>query len=80
MKLTIFGPQPHDTKALATLIAAMPDGTQTAIITAPLRREPYLKACQRPGWLEYVMSCDDKVFIHLHQQTTTSEYILKVTT
>lgn len=77
MKLTIYGPQPHDTKALSVLIAAIPDGVQNVVIQAPLRREPYLKACQRPGWLEYIMSCDDKVFIHLHQQTVTSEYIIK---
>jgi hypothetical protein len=80
MKLSIYGPQPHDTAALAALIAAIPEGTEFALIQAPPRREPYLKACQRPGWLEYVAECDGKVWVHLHQQTSTSEYILKVQT
>lgn len=78
MKISIYGPQPHDTAALSALIKAIPEGIDTVVIQAPPRREKHLLNCQRPGWLEYVASCDDKVFIHLHQQTPTSEYILKV--
>jgi hypothetical protein len=80
LKIVIYGPQPHDTAALSALIAAIPLGTEVATIQAPPRREPYLKACQRPGWLEYEANCDGKTWVHLHQQTTTSEYILKVQT
>jgi hypothetical protein len=80
LKITIYGPQPHDTAALSALIAAIPEGSQLVTIAAPPRRAAFLKACQRPEWLEYEANCDGKTWVHLHQQTATSEYILKVQT
>lgn len=78
MKIAIYGPMP-DGKAIVEILKRIPADAKETIIQAPPRRAIDLRPCQRPGYLEYTASVDDKVFIHLSQSSETSNYEVKVT-
>lgn len=79
MKITIYcGNTKPESPAIAALLEAVPETTATITIQAPIRRPIDLRACQRPGHLEYVANCDDKVFLHLTQVSPTSPFNIKV--
>ena len=66
MKLKVYGID-VDMSMLMKLLECVPEGTEECLVQAPMRRAMDLKACQRPGVLEYVASCDNKIFVHLSQ-------------
>lgn len=78
MKITIYGPAP-DMVAIAEMLKHLPEGAKEILIQAPLRRAVDLKTCQRPGYLEYSASVDNKLFINLSQSSKTADYEVKVT-
>jgi hypothetical protein len=78
VKISIYGPHP-DGQAIAELLKHLPEDSAEATIQAPPRRDIDLRPCMRPGVLEYAMSVDNKVFVHLSQRTETSNYEVKVT-
>jgi len=78
MKLHIYGPA-IDVRAIAEMMKHVPEDADTVIIQAPPRRAVDLRPCQRPGYLEYAASVDNKLFVHLSQSSPTAEYEVKVT-
>jgi hypothetical protein len=67
LKIQVFGPC-LDMMALGELIKHIPVGSKEVMVQAPPRRAIDLRACQRPGWLEYSASVDNQTFIHLIQE------------
>ena len=76
MKIHIYGPMP-DGLAITEILKRLPADANEVIIQAPPRRAIDLKACQRPGCLEYSASVDSKLFIHLSQVSPTAPYEVK---
>jgi len=70
MKVEIFGPYPYEFEHLSALLQLIPPEAKHVIIQAPYRRDPYLKACQRPNTLEYVASIDNSKFIFYSHHPT----------
>jgi hypothetical protein len=77
LKIGIYGPC-LDMVALGELIKHIPVGSKEVVIQAPARRAIDLRACMRPGWLEYSASVDNKVFIHLAQEGEGKALSIKV--
>ena len=84
MKISIYAPTPEGTElnpdAIAEILRYVPTGTEAVVLQAPPRRSVSLRACQRPGHLEYEASCDNKLFIFLSQPRPNGPYTVKVTT
>lgn len=79
LKINIYGPADLlDMMALGELIKHIPVGASEVIVQAAPRRAIDLRACQRPGWLEYSASVDNKTFIHLAQEGEGKPYGIKV--
>lgn len=81
MKITIYaGNTRPEPAAIAELIKHIPEESKVVIVQATPRRAIDLRACQRPGHLEYVANCDDKVFLFLSQPGLCGPITVKVTT
>ena len=73
MTIKVFGPEP-DMRALAECIKFIPPDSKEAIIKAPLRNAVDVRPCQRPNWLVYDVSVDNKFFINLVQRSPDTTY------
>ena len=81
MKITIYaGKTKPEPAAIAELVKYIPEEAKVVTIQAAPRRAIDLRACQRPGHLEYVANCDDKVFLFLSQPSPCGPITVKVTT
>lgn len=79
MKITIYGPLPLDTLAMAKLLSEIPEDAKEVVIQAPPRNGMDRRPCQHPGWLFYNASVDNRRFIHLSQSSSAAPYEIKHT-
>ena len=78
MKISIYGACPEPAM-IAELVKHIPEGTKEVVVQSHARKPLGIKECQHPGVLFMDASLDDKAFLHMRQDTVTSEIQVKRT-
>lgn len=78
MKISIYGACPEPAM-IAELVKHIPEDTKDVVVKSNARNPLGIRPCQHPGVLFMDASLDNKTFLHLQQDTPTSEIQVKRT-